>query len=326
MRLLTVFFLLLCCSGTCSQEERTSLREGFLARFFGVSNEFRGPPLLIGFFQRWKNSKEEDLHDFQKYGQEHTRPSLVDRSDWRVMEWWWFDKMTCCYSIKLLEYMYIHYIHISSYYTQNCVHGYRTCLCRVYAYAKYSTKKLIDLEFLLDVWCNTYSFYAYSTCQVSKIHPQHTASCQETKMLLFLLGLCCSVACVISLARGGAFMLSNLRRVNINFWPIYIYSDLELIRWKTAWNNFVCCILFIVFGTIKNATVYCIYLYFFKYLNGFWELNPLVNCMCWWLIAIELFFTTFMNLVSKDVLIDVFEKAGCKRLCIVLRSQEVIFQ
>jgi len=30
-------------------------------------------------------------------------------------------------------------------------------------------------------------------------------------MLLFLLGLCCSVACVISLARGGAFMLSNLR-------------------------------------------------------------------------------------------------------------------
>ncbi|CAK9108410.1 unnamed protein product [Durusdinium trenchii] len=34
---------------------------------------------------------------------------------------------------------------------------------------------------------------------------------QETKMLLFLLGICSSLACVISLTKGGALMLSLLR-------------------------------------------------------------------------------------------------------------------
>ena len=148
MRLLTVFFLLLCCSGTCSQEERTSLGEGFL-----VKTSFGGPVFdrVFSTVEKLQGRRPPRLSEIWP----GTYQAKFGGSEWvesdGVME---FEKMTCCYSIKLLEYMSICSICISSYYTQNCVHGYRTCLCRVYAYAKYSTKKLIDPEFLSDVWCN----------------------------------------------------------------------------------------------------------------------------------------------------------------------------
>ena len=108
MRLLTVFFLLLCCSGTCSREG-TSLGEGFLASFFAHRLDVFPFPLEGVVF--WTlpslelgaslgaSSKEEDLHDFQTYGQEHTRPlvgndgvgKLPMGSSTTLLD------MTCCY-------------------------------------------------------------------------------------------------------------------------------------------------------------------------------------------------------------------------------------
>lgn len=242
-----------------------------------------GPVFWSGFFNGEVPSKEEDRHDFQKFGQEHTRPSFVDRSDGE----WWSDgvpKMTCCYSINC--YMYI-YVHISSCYTQNCVHQYRKCLCRVYAYARYSTKKLIDLEFLSDVWCNFQFLCIFYMWSLKYPPPTQLPGDKDASVPPGAMQQC--GMCDLFGQRW------RLHAVVPQAGPIHIYSDLELIRWKTAFN-FVCCILFIVLEKLKmKPFAASTYLSFFKYLNGFWELNPLVHCMCLWLIAIELFFTTFMN-------------------------------
>ena len=162
-----------------------------------------GPFQVWSWFSLGASSKEEDLHDFQTYGQEHTRP-LVGSDGVGKLPMGSSGDVTG-HDLLLLDINYwsTMYIHISSYYTHNCVHEYSLkCLCIFYA--KYSIYHDISHRSRICV------AFIYST--LKNPLTQHTvATSQETKMLLFLLGLCSSVACVISLAKGGAFMLSSLR-------------------------------------------------------------------------------------------------------------------